>query len=386
MKKYLPVIPCFIFTWLLLSCQPAPPTPQISPETIAYYGHGVLLDKDWKEIQLDEKMIAKIQDDMLKEVMANSQPTQKKDAIEEAQKLLNSKTLNFDEAVYIRSGLISAYLETAPIEILRRYGWRNSALLTSWWRRMPELRAEIIDLIRRLLHASTSTAYMDSCRAAGVPIPPDWSETSTQWQRQGMLRDKIILAGMDATVWTYSDPANRGACIALPRGSGAPGSAAGIICQSASTGKACFWDNILRDDVDMMPGEQVLGWSGLTLVIANLKDGSNLNSPCTDCHHGNNVYLISPDDPTWGKVLRGPLDGPRTGTFTTRVESSSDNAGGHPRYIPVSGQPGWLNTFSAATSFCTTCHEQPLVSAVSAMPPVCAGGSTTDPSRCYGTP
>lgn len=385
MKKYLPVIACFIFAWLLLSCQPAPPTPQISPEMIAYYGHGVLLDKDWKEIQLDEKMIARIQDDMLKEVMANSQPTEKKDAIEEAQKLLNSKTLNFDEAVYIKSGLISAYLENAPSEIVRRFGWRNSGLLTEWWDRMPTIPENIVALVRRLWHLRTSTGYMDSCSAAGVPIPPDWSETSTQWQRQGMLRDKMILAGIDATVWTYSDPANRGACIALPRGSGAPGTAAGIICQSATTGNACFWDNILRDDVDMVPGEQVLGWSGMTLVISNLKDGSNLESACTDCHHGNNVYLISPDDPTWAKVLRGPLDGPSTGTFTTRVEASTDNAGGHPRYIPVSGQDGWLNTFSSATGSCTTCHEQPRVGAVSAMPPACAG-SPPDPSRCYGTP
>ena len=135
----------------------------------------------------------------------------------------------------------------------------------------------------------------------------------------------------------------------------------------------------------MVPGEQFLGWSGMTLVISNLKDGSNLESACTDCHHGNNVYLISPDDPTWAKVLRGPLDGPSTGTFTTRVEASTDNAGGHPRYIPVSGQDGWLNTFSSATGSCTTCHEQPRVGAVSAMPPACAG-SPPDPSRCYGTP
>ena len=135
-----------------------------------------------------------------------------------------------------------------------------------------------------------------------------------------------------------------------------------------------------------MSPEAFLGWSGQTLVIANLKDGSNLNSACTGCHHDNNVYLIAPDDPTWGRVLRGPLNGTRTGTFTTRVETSSDNTGGHPRYIPITTLPprtGWENTFSAGTC-AGSCHEQPSTSFTGpSMPPACAAGGV---ANCYGTP
>lgn len=390
MKTHLLVLICALLgaVWLM-SCQPgtpeSTPPPPVSPETIAYYGHGMLLDKNWKELQLDEKTISEIQDAMLTEVMAQSQPDEKKDAIEEAQDLLKSQQLDIHEAIYLKSALISAYLETAPAVLADRYGWRNSALLSFWWSHMPEIRQQLLELIRRLVLIRPSTGYMDSCRNEGVPVPPDWAETGTAWQRQGTLRDNILQPGAHAEVWTYSDPANRGACVALPRGSGAAGSPAGIICQSATTGKACFWDNVLRDEVDGIPGEQFVGWSGLTLVISNLKDGSNLNNACTNCHRGNNVYLISPDDPTWSRVLRGPLNGPSTGTFTSQVETSSDNRGGHPRYVPVSGQPGWDNPFSATTGFCTTCHEQPVVTQVSAMPPACAA-PPTNPNTCYGTP
>jgi hypothetical protein len=208
-----------------------------------------------------------------------------------------------------------------------------------------------------------------------VPIPPDWDESGKTWQQQGPLTTKLILSGIPAVVWTYSDPAIRGACIALPRGNGAPGSAAGIICQSATTGKACFWDNKLRSDGPMAPP---LGWSGLTLRIGDLRDGSNLSENCTSCHRGNNVFLLSPDDPTWAKVMGRPA--PLSPTFTTRVATSpSDTSLGHPRYVPVSGQPGWSNVApSPATGYCNSCHELPALTAAPAMPPRCA----TSPTSC----
>lgn len=240
---------------------------------------------------------------------------------------------------------------------------------------------------------AADTPYMAQCRAQGVPIPPDWAETGTAWELQGNLRTgtNLLRPGQDAFVWTYTDPAVKGACIALPRGSGGAGSLAGIICQSATTGAACFWDNRKRDDTDPMRQVPTLGWSGKTLIISELKDATNITEPgsgiCPTCHRGDNVFLISPDDPTWAKVLRGPLVTSPGSKFTTRVEASSDNQGGHPRYIPISSvaeQPprsgGWgVNTFQAGA--CSgSCHEQPSVSAPP-MPPACAAGGV---ENCYG--
>lgn len=216
---------------------------------------------------------------------------------------------------------------------------------------------------------AVDTPYMSECRARGVPIPPDWAETGTPWVLQGELTENLLFPGRFAGVWTYSHPTIRGACIALPRDSGAVGTLAGFICQSATTGHACFWDNTKR-------GESTpLGWKGKTIVISELQDGSNLQENCTSCHKGNNVFLISPDDPTWKKVLKGPLSGPFTGTFTTRVEASADNQGTppHPRYIPITTQPprpDWANRFTPGGCG-GACHEPAAVDSPP-MPPACA--------------
>lgn len=231
------------------------------------------------------------------------------------------------------------------------------------------------------------TPYMTSCRRHNVPVPPDWQESTTAWQLQGNLGNGTNLLaetpGEDAFVWTYSGPV-RGGCIILPR----KGGLAGIICQGALTGFACFWDNKLRTDG---PNASSIGWEGTRLTIAELQDGNELQENCTNCHRGNNVFLISPDDSTWATVLRGPLVTTLGSTFTTRVERSEDMKDGHPRYTPLSSQTTWANTFRAGTSGCAQCHELPdlgfgpgkVNGQFPPMPPACANGQSTA-EDCYG--
>ena len=240
---------------------------------------------------------------------------------------------------------------------------------------------------------NADTPYMADCRTQGVPIPPDWAETGTAWVNQGNLNTNgggtnLLQGAVDAHVWTYTDPNVRGACIALPREDGSPGSLAGIICQSATTGKACFWDNQRKSDPT-----NVLGWRGQRLVISELVDGTtfaaggNVGGRCTNCHSGNNVFLISPDDPTWGKVLRGPLNGgPSGGKFTTQVDSG--------RYTPLPIAANWTNVMTSGGNCGAGCHELPPSSIRlfrdnvngipplnrMPMPPACAS------SNCYGAP
>ena len=242
------------------------------------------------------------------------------------------------------------------------------------------------------------TDYMAFCRRARVPIPPDWALSGTAWVLQGNLGTgtNLLQPGQDAFVWTYSDPVRRGASIALPRGSGGQrGDLAGIISQSATTGRACFWDSRKRDNNDPLRQMPVLDWSSQPLKISELKDASNLTEPgsgvCTDCHRGNNVFLMSPDDPTWAKVLRGPLVTSPGSTFTTRVEASSDMSGGHPRYDPVTypaSRPTWVNTFQVG-GCAGACHEYAEdfqnrdggIPRTPSMPPSCAING--DVENCY---
>ena len=194
--------------------------------------------------------------------------------------------------------------------------------------------------------------YMESCRAKGVPVPPDWKSSSSDWQSHGNLKTILLtpnsLEKVDvdeatfASVWSYAPPTGRGACIALGRGGGS----FQIICQSATTGYACFWGND--------PRSSSTGWNPETAEVrlASLRDPvqgfASGTASCTECHRGNNAFLYAPDDPTWATVLRPEHARP---TFTTRVEQSSHHGQltfgtttmTYPRFIPIGGNTMPLN-------------------------------------------
>jgi hypothetical protein len=354
-------------------------------EQIAFYGHGKLFDREMNEIQPDLTLLTDIQRDLMRRIEPQSfsqKVRASSPVVMEASRLLQSSELRREEELILRGSIIAEYLRDAPEDLRARYAWRNNAIVTAFLNRSRyQLSPRLRDLISRLLdpNEGEDTAYMNYCRDNDVPIPPDWAESGTAWALQGTLTENLLDPGGFAAVWTYTDPARRGGCIALPRGDGSPGTVAGIICQSATTGAACFWDNIRRDP----PGpEMAMGWRGQRLVVSQLKDGTNLNSACTDCHRGNNVFNISPDDTTWARVLRRTMAGSQPGTFTTRVESSTDHRDGRPRYIPLTTVParaGWENTYVGR---CGSCHEASPLTRQPSMPPGCAT-SSTNPSRCY---
>ena len=250
--------------------------------------------------------------------------------------------------------------------------------------------------------------YVESCRAKGVPIPPDWkASSSSEWERHGNLHTILLTpnnldqASVDhisfASVWSYASPDVRGACIALGRSGGS----FQIICQSATTGYACFWGNDPRASSTIWTPETA------EVSIASLRDPIQGFAPdtvaCTECHRGNNAFLYAPDDPTWATVLRPEHVRP---TFTTRVEQSSHHgtlAFGtttitYPRFIPIGGKSMALsNPPSTATGCSGSCHEshpeilkknhtaEGYVRAPQPMGPNCAANSPLDDQtrNCY---
>ena len=249
--------------------------------------------------------------------------------------------------------------------------------------------------------------YMESCRANGVPIPPDWKASSSEWERHGNLSTILLTPNtldqvpvdqtMFASVWSYAPPQGRGACIAIGRNGGL----FQIICQSAETGHACFWSND--------PRSPSTSWNSETTEVhmASLRDPDQGFAPgtvpCTECHRGNNAFLYAPDDPTWATVLRPERVRP---TFTTRVETSSHHGQltfgatttTYPRFIPIGGKSVALNNpLPTATGCSGSCHElhvevfkknhtvEGYVRIPRPMGPNCAADSPTDdPTRnCY---
>lgn len=255
---------------------------------------------------------------------------------------------------------------------------------------------------------SGDTDYMKTCRTSGVPVPPDWKLSTSEWESHGHLKTILLTPNtMDkvepdsttfASVWSYASPTVRGACIALGRNGGS----FQIICQSAATGHACFWGN------DASSAGSSWNQETAEVKMSSLRDPEQGFAPgtvpCTECHRGSNAFLMAPDDPTWAKVLR-PAQA--RSTFTTRVEQSSQpgqaTPGGipitHPRFVPVGGKSVALKNPLPTIPGCSgDCHEshyeildkdhtvEGYVRIPRPMGPNCARNSPPeDPAKmCYG--
>jgi hypothetical protein len=347
---------------LLSSCaRPAPPPaepeaePAGEPRALEYFDiahayHGLLLDGDLKVIELNKAVIERLQDSMLESLTAVPDVELGQEARAPLDRTYIDKVLSGfeftdDERILTKSALIQQGIDLAPSQEKLEYQWRFDLIhersLHYLDPKVRELRSEfeqylsglagLLDLIRRLLQALLSAPYLDECRANSVPIPPDWPTGG--WSNPGALpfRYNFLQSGPDTQVWMYEAPGGQGLCYALPRQDGDFVNLLGIICQSESTGKACFWDNI-----DILTGAKITG-VGITLEISRLKNGFNLAENCTQCHRGGNVFLIHPETPL--------------GTPTDRQPAV--------RYAPI-GQAGWSNppAFAAPGSgACAGCHE-----------------------------
>jgi hypothetical protein len=356
---------------------------------MAISGHGILFDAEGRPVELSPDEGVGLQTAMLEALEDEPRAAEgtNKEAFRRLEILIDqlrdardTPVRRLDEAERFALDNIILRAEAYRLKEERRseYLWRAEALrfqMSRFWgtefvRPYDRLNEALIAVIRDIL---SRTDYMRSCAAAGVPVPPDFVRGGSDWRHQGNLSTNLLAPGALAEVWTWASSASRGGCVALPRGGGL----AGIICQGAASGNACFWDNI-----DRSTGGRI-DWTTTPLRIREIEDGNELNQNCTSCHRGNNVFIVSPDDPTWCRLLRGgrpgsgcgPVAGPNSSNFSLRVEtlvnplSVPGTSVRHPRYSPISTQAGWINV---ATVGCAgTCHLNGSGGGIPSMPPAC---------------
>jgi hypothetical protein len=148
------------------------------------------------------------------------------------------------------------------------------------------------------LTGSGGAAYRAECLAAGVPIPPDFGPGSA-WVSRGLIPQSslFIVAGLGAEVLTYQSTSPEGMCVALPRFNTTTNLVEldGVICLGKTTSKVCFWDNEKNGTAftftrgDAVPFNN---FGGGTELLANA------GGVCSDCHAGENPYIIHPDPST----------------------------------------------------------------------------------------
>ena len=133
-------------------------------------------------------------------------------------------------------------------------------------------------------------AYRDLCLANGVPVPPDGG--TSPWIARGVLDNEFISADWQAEVFTFQSASPEGMCIALPRFDASDTiRLLGVICLGKASGNTCFWDN-------QSGGTQFFPRRGEVVPFSRFGGGAdlvaNVGGICTECHAGENPFVIHP--------------------------------------------------------------------------------------------
>jgi len=196
----------------------------------------------------------------------------------------NLLLFKFDNSVVLRQGTVRSQF-ILPKRVLDLLDDEDMGLLS------PQLSGRSTQL--------SGTAYIDECRAIGVPIPPKWPGLagSSEWTSKGRLDFTFISKDLIAEVFTYQSSSPRGVCFALPRYSATEKEIQllGIICQGNDTSKACFWDNQenkVNTGIPKNEARELTRFAGGADLV-----GSPTGGICSDCHAGENAFNIHPGTP-----------------------------------------------------------------------------------------
>ena len=181
--------------------------------------------------------------------------------------------------------------------------------------------------------------YAKECRDAGVPSPPDWGSIS--WIDKGPQSVLLDPPNPVARVYLYKSYEPQGICVAIPR-TGDPTfttiMSMGIICQG-HTGKVCFWDSISTETFSANTATPIVGGT----KFRGGKDLAVGHPVCTDCHTGENPFIVHPGTAVDLRDSKG-VSILNSGTWPDPL-------------VPAS----WPQNPPPATGFgpCTSCHRRP---------------------------
>ena len=224
------------------------------------------------------------------------------------------------------------------------------------------------DVQLRSITVNSGQAYIDECRAAGVPIPPTINQMdpagTAGWKSQGFIpQGDQFIVGTPAELRSYRSASPEGMCYALPRytdGSLSTVMLDGVICMGKQSSKVCFWDNQwtvggVVQAFNFPSGTQIP--IGVPSVPGGMYQGGGKEIEfgpggiCTDCHAGENPFITHPKS-NLGSQLWESLSGPPQNLPTKSVN----------RYDPLVGASWPQNNLSQAGSTvpiqCRGCHTK----------------------------
>jgi hypothetical protein len=332
----------------------------LSSDPILSVGHGSFFDAKGNDLDPNPELAIAALRYYIKTLTLLSEEKNRSDANALNQRLQALKPETPVEDILIHAVQVTRLTRTAKAKNATSISSKSNALLSHYLRFekgqavvqdkrggkiRPEMVQQLLDL--KLLETKQATLssgkqYVEECRAAGVPIPPDWG--STQWVSQGQLARKFISQSLDADLNAFQGDKADGVCMALPRASGNSIKLLGVICMARKTNKTCFWDNQKNDlQFDISKGSSVplSDFSG----GADLEGGSG--GVCTDCHAGENPFIVHPGD----KMDLGAAISPSGWTQPFVHPNWPQNVG------PTTVLDGI--TLASGERACTSCHTKP---------------------------
>lgn len=216
----------------------------------------------------------------------------------------------------------------------------------------------------RLVTTNDGQDYIDECVSHNVPIPPPIGVLDPAglvgWRSLGFIpQSEQFIVGTPAEVRVFQNA--DGMCIALPRYQNSSLLQVvldGVICLSQTTSKVCIWDNQMNgNDFIFASGDQIpIGVPDLTVDPLGRYQGGGAElefgpgGVCTDCHAGENPYIIHPDS-NLGSYLMGDLN-----VLPLNLPTFGPN-----RYDPIVGASWPQNQTSHAQALvptaCVGCHQ-----------------------------
>jgi hypothetical protein len=369
-------------------------------EPIAYIGHGAFFDREGKQIQLTQDFIERAQA-YYRQRLLSSMPPDKVAAFSEAEKgVTQTPTSSRQSRLVLQNRFVGSLASASSDPDAGRIGSIINALEYALKLQIPEhaetgapIRKFVPDpRVRDLIEKQTFLSqqaqtfaetlksgqqYIDECRANGVPIPPPVGKldpTGTAgWKSLGFISKDaqfIVNTPAELRVFTSGNPA--GMCFTLPRymdDSKQTVIIDGVICLGQNSSKVCFWDNQMpvSDGKGGTKGisfefsvtEQIpIGVPDLKLDPKGryLAGGFDLNNGtggvCTDCHAGENPYIVHPRVDLGGGLFMAKLNKPPLSLPTFSTD----------RYDPFVPGSWPQNRASVAAnrvpSACGVCHEK----------------------------
>lgn len=273
-------------------------------------GHGAIINAEGKTIDPSPEFVIEAQRFYLKGLYQRANEQQRAEFKATQRCLREVKTQTQAEQILLNVALLDWLIETVQPQDAPYLASKNIVLLGRFARitdgepstkdpRAGDIRKEFVEHLRRegLLTFLSATqaggpAYVEECRKAGVPIPPDWG--SSQWKSKGLLATDFLGSTPQAEIFAFETESPRGVCMALPRSTGNTISLLGIICLGTDSSKSCFWDNQRNKQQFDIPKNTAVPLSEFA-GGADLYGGSG--NVCTDCHAGENPFIVHPSQP-----------------------------------------------------------------------------------------